>query len=125
VAMVGNGLVIVAVARTTALRRVSMFFVASLAASDFILGFVMNSIYFLYLFFYEHHEDVLPDQFYVKLIKAENYFWVQTVASTTFNLCAVSIDRLVAIVRPLIYQQVMTEKRCCVAITFIWCFSAI
>lgn len=95
--------------------RVNTYYIASLALADFIIGLTMTPLYICYAIAYDT----------LWLIKLEGYLWVVTVTATTYSLSAVSLDRFVAVVYPLRYHEVMTEKRCRVVIFFIWFGSVI
>lgn len=82
----GNSLVLVALWRTPSMHTTSNMFVASLALADFIVGSLANPLYVV-LTLMENLRDV-------RAIKnAETFVWLLTVTATTYNLCAVSIDR--------------------------------
>lgn len=114
----GNGVVLLAIYQTTALRTVSNFFIASLAFADVSVGLFMNPILIAKVALDRWQGDHW-------LSKLADFMWIQTTTSTTFNLCAVSIDRYVAITAVFKYHRVMTRKRCFVALTIIWLFSLI
>jgi len=57
------------------------------------------------------------------LSKLADFMWIQTTTSTTFNLCAVSIDRYVVITAVFRYHTVVTRKKCFGTLSFIWIFS--
>lgn len=112
----GNFAILVALLRTSALStRVNSYYIASLAFADFMIGLTMTPLYICYALAY--------DTFW--LIKIEGYLWIVTVTATTYSLSAVSLDRFVAVVYPLHYHQVMTEKRCRVVVFLIWFASVI
>lgn len=112
----GNFALLVALYRTSALStRVNTYYVASLALADFMIGLTMTPLYICYAMVYDT----------LWLIKLEGYLWILTVTATTYSLSAVSLDRFVAVVYPLRYHEVMTEKRCRAVIVFIWFGSAI
>lgn len=112
----GNFALLVALYRTSALNtRVNTYYVASLALADFMIGLTMTPLYICYALVYDT----------LWLIKLEGYLWILTVTATTYSLSAVSLDRFVAVVYPLRYHEVMTEKRCRAVIVFIWFGSAI
>lgn len=112
----GNGIVLLAIFQTTALRTVSNFFIASLAFADVSVAVFMNPILI---------SKVVLDQWQGNhwLSKLADFMWIQTTTSTTFNLCAVSIDRYVAITAVFRYHTVITRKKCFGTLTFIWIFS--
>ena len=112
----GNGIVLLAIYQTKTLRTVSNFFIASLAVADVSVGMFMNPILIskvgLNIWQGSHWLSKLAD-----------VMWIQTTTSTTFNLCAVSIDRYIAITAVFKYHRVITRKRCFAALTLIWLFS--
>lgn len=59
------------------------------------------------------------------LVKLEGFLWIVTVTATTHSLSAVSLDRLISVLYPLRYHQIMTKKRCRVVILLIWLESVI
>ena len=112
----GNLALLVALYRTSAINiRVNANYIASLAVADFLIGLTMTPLYICYAMACETSW----------LIKLEGYLWIVTVTATTYSLSAVSLDRFLAVVYPLHYHQVVTEKRCRVAIFFIWFGSVI
>ena len=112
----GNFAILVALYRTSALStRVNSYYIASLAFADFMIGLTMTPLYICYALAYDT----------LWLIKIEGYLWIVTVTATTYSLSAVSLDRFVAVVYPLHYHQVMTEKRCRFVVFLIWFASVI
>ena len=114
----GNGIVFLAIYQTTSLRTVSNFFIASLAFADVSVGVLMNPILISKVAL-----DLWQSNHW--LSKLADFMWIQTTTSTTFNLCAVSIDRYIAITAVFKYHRVMTRKKCFIALTLIWLFSLI
>ena len=114
----GNGIVLIAIYQTTTLQTVSNFFIASLSIADVSVGLLMNPILI---------SKVALDRWQGNhwLSKLADFMWIQSTTSTTFNLCAVSIDRYVAITSVFKYQRIMTRRKCYVALTVIWLFSFI
>ena len=112
----GNFLVLMAIVRTPTLRFASNVFIGSLAAADFTIGLTMNPIYTAIVTLNVVHEKH-------PLNVAEQYLWIHTVITTTFNLAAMSVERYIAIIHPLYYTQVITTERCVVAVGVIWSFS--
>ena len=107
----GNFALLVAQYRTPALStRVNNYFIVSLAFADFLIGLTMTPLYVCYALAYES----------LWFMKLEAFLWIVTVTATTYSLSAVSLDRLISVVYPLRYHQVMTEKRCRFAIFCIW-----
>lgn len=112
-----NLLVLTAIYSFSPLRKVSSFFIASLAFADLLVGLVMNPIY-TSIFIVKATED---DQHPLRV--AEHWLWLQTVITSTFTLTAVSIERFIAVTRCLRYSEIVTVKRCCYCVTSIWIFS--
>ncbi|KAL9960952.1 hypothetical protein ACROYT_G034461 [Oculina patagonica] len=75
----GNALVLIAILRTPSLRVASNVFIGSLAAADLTIGLVMNPIYAAIVCL-NITDTTHP------LNVAEQYLWIHTVITTTFNL---------------------------------------
>ena len=119
IAVFSNFLILVAFYQTPSLRSISNFFVVSLAVSDFLVGLTVNPVYtclFLTGLSFDYSR-VWPARL------AENWFWIQTVITSTFNLTAISLDRYIAITRTFQYSQIVTAGRCILGVVFIWTFS--
>lgn len=114
--MLGNGMVLFAIHKTPHLQRISNFFIASLAVADFSVGVLVNPFWAA-----RSALSVWKNQHPLTVITA--YMSMQTAVTTTFNLCAVSIDRYVAITRPLHYETILTRRRCKIIICLIWVLS--
>ncbi|XP_031557256.1 5-hydroxytryptamine receptor 2A-like [Actinia tenebrosa] len=114
--MIGNGMVLYAIYKTPYLQTVSNYFIASLAVADFSVGVLVNPFWAA-----RSALSVWHNQHPLTVITA--YMSMQTAVTTTFNLCAVSIDRYVAITRPLHYERILTRRRCKIIIAIIWILS--
>jgi hypothetical protein len=116
--MVGNALVLFAIYKTPQLQRISNYFIASLAFADFSVGLLVNPFWAAKsaLFVWQNEHPLT-------LITA--YMSMQTSVTTTFSLCAVSIDRYIAITRPMHYKQILCRRRCKLIIGIIWLLSFI
>lgn len=114
----GNGIVLIAIYQTTTLQTVSNFFIASLAIADVSVGLLMNPILISKVALGRWQGNHW-------LSKLADFMWIQSTTSTTFNLCAVSIDRYEAITSVFKYHRIMTRRKCYVALTVIWLFSFI
>lgn len=113
-----NLLVLIAIYNYSPLRKVSSFFITSLAAADLLVGLLMNPINAA-LFIIKATER----NFYHPLIVAEHCLWVQTVVTSTFTLTAVSIERYIAVRNCFRYFEIVTVKRCVCCVASIWIFS--
>ncbi|XP_022797290.1 adenosine receptor A2b-like [Stylophora pistillata] len=108
----GNFALIVALYRTSTVGlRVNNYFIGSLAFADFLIGLTMTPLYICY---------ALATYVDLWVVKLESFLWIVTVTATTYSLIAVSLDRLISVLYPLRYHQLMTEKRCRSAIALIW-----
>ena len=119
IAVCSNLLILVAFYQTSSLRSISNFFVVSLAVSDLLVGLAVNPVYvvlFVTGLSFDYSE-VWPARL------AENWFWIQTVITSTFNLTAISVDRYIAITNTFHYSQIVTPARCAAGVIFIWTFS--
>ena len=112
----GNVALLGALNRTATFRGgANYYFIVSLALADFFVVVTMTPLYICYALAYEPYW----------LIKLEGFLWIVTVTATTYSLSVVSLDRFISVVYPLIYPQVMTEKRCRVIIFLIWSVSVV
>lgn len=96
-------------------RRVNIYFILSLTVADTLIGLTMTPLYICYA--------AIHDPLW--LAKLEGFLWIMTVTATTHSLSAVSLDRLISVVYPLRYHQIVTKKRCRVVILLIWLGSVI
>lgn len=114
----GNSAVLHAIYSTARLRTVSNYFLCSLSTADLLVGIVMNPVY-VAVFFLQAQSDTHP------LRVAEHWLWIQSVVSSTFTLCAVTVERYVAIKFVFRYEHLVTVRRCIYSVVFIWTFSFI
>ena len=117
VATAGNLLVLLAIYKSTTLRPVvSNYFIASLAAADFLVGILVSPMYIaivaLRLWTSQHSLYVM-----------ENFIWVQSLIASTYSLSAIGVDRWIAITRVYAYKEIMTARRSVFIIVAIWLFS--
>lgn len=109
----GNSLVLIAVYKTHSLQVVSNFFICSLAMADLMVGLIGNPMNILMTNLALWGTDQPLD-------RASDFFWPQTLITTTFNLTAISIDRLIAVKWPLRYSSLMTTEVAYFVIAFVW-----
>ena len=118
IALGGNTLILLSIYRVRSLRSASNIFIASLAASDLLVGLLMNPTY-IALSATKKWFSVHP------LYKLENFLWIQCLVTSTFTLCAISIERLIAVTSAIRYRQIITKRRCCHIVLSIWISSLV
>lgn len=114
-----NIIILISFYQTRALRTISNFFVVSLAVSDLFVGLAVNPVYVAV-----HTTGITIDFSRVWPVRlAENWLWIQTLITSTFNLTAISVDRYTAVTNTFRYTQIITKERCIFGAAFIWTFS--
>lgn len=114
--IVGNCLVIAAVFCSSKLRSVTNLFIVSLAVADLLVGVAVLpfsatlEIYKVWIF----------GQIWCKMWLALDV-WMCT--ASILNLCAISLDRYVAVTRPITYPSIMSSSRAKVLIAGLWVLS--
>lgn len=108
-AILGNGFVIYLICTRRRLKTVPNRFVLSLALADFGVGACFFPTHFTCNFFQSSCNRSVADDIAVLMIY-----------SSTTSLCAMTIDRFLAIVKPLSYRTLMTRRRanCLIAISW-------
>ncbi|KAG9509851.1 hypothetical protein GZH46_01622, partial [Fragariocoptes setiger] len=114
VVIVGNVLVILAVYASAKLRNVTNLFVVSLAVADLILGVAVLP----YSLLFEIMNVWLFGELWCRAWLVVDV-WIST--ASILNLCAISIDRYVAVTRPMRYKALMTNRRARLVIGLVWC----
>nr|QQY02459.1 5-hydroxytryptamine receptor 1A-3 [Cryptocotyle lingua] len=116
--MIGNMLVTLAVALVRKLQTPSNFLIVSLAVSDLFVGLVVMPITIIY-----HLNQEWP--FNEALCDTYIAFDVLLCTASILNLCAISVDRYLAITKPLRYAVKRTPKRMFLMIGGVWVASAL
>lgn len=115
----GNSLVCYSVVSYYRLRSPTNYFVVSLAVSDFLVGVVILPF---------RLTQTLNNNVWPASLGNEGcqfWIWMDILCSgaSIVNLAGISIDRLLAIKRPLKYREEMTSKRAYLAILFVWVYA--
>jgi len=118
--LIGNGLVVIAVASTRRLRSsVTNYFVVSLAVADLTVAVLVMP----YAVLYELHGRWTFGWVFC-------YFWISCdvtcCTASILHLGVISVDRYLAVTEPLTYRGRMTRRRALMAVAGVWtCSSAI
>ncbi len=116
--LIGNLLVCVAITKTPKLRKVVNYYLLSLAVSDLLVcAFVMP------LAIYQE----ITGEWRMSTVTCRVWvlFDVLLCTSSIWNLCLVSIDRFLAITKPIKYTKYRTPRNAAIAIFLIWLISFI
>ena len=111
----GNALILAAIYKVPAQKTVSNAFIGSMSVADFSVGLLMNPLWVAKSILNIWKSDN-------KLSTGIEVLTMQTIVATTFSLCAVSVDRYIAVTK-MRYHEIMTWKRARIIIVFIWMFS--
>ncbi|XP_043265672.1 alpha-2 adrenergic receptor [Colletes gigas] len=118
VIVVGNMLVIIAIATEKALKNIQNWFIASLAVADFFLGLVImpfslaNEIMGYWIFGY----------WWCDIYSAMD---VLLCTASIMNLCLISLDRYWSITQAVEYLKKRTPARAALMIALVWLLSAL
>lgn len=119
IAIVGNTLVLIAIAKTPRLRTVTCYFIASLAVGDLYLNIVLIPMWIVKLDWNLWTLDNHPLQLAIE------FFNLQMSTTVAYNLGVVSVDRLISIKYVYRYTQILTPRRSIIVILGIWSLSLV
>ena len=112
VAVVGNGLAIFLITTRPNLRTTTNWFVLSLAVADFGVG----AVYYPRVSFCPIFDKTCVNEG----VKIAILIGILFVNASITNLCALTLDRYLAIVHPLRYVAFMTKKRVALLVSAAW-----
>ena len=122
VAITGNALVLYAVWKTPALRSPSILLLCGLASTDVCVGLIAQPLFIAgnFIDLFSRSEDLK-----FKFEKAYKTIGMTLCGASLFMVAGVSIDRLIAIVKPLQYPSVVTSSRVTRTLVAIWVVNAL
>ncbi|XP_026668424.1 octopamine receptor Oamb [Ceratina calcarata] len=114
--VLGNVLVIMAVYHTSKLRNVTNMFIVSLAVADLMVGLAVLPFSAMW----EVFKVWIFGDLWCSIWLAVDV-WMCT--ASILNLCAISLDRYLAVTRPVSYPQIMSPKRARLLVATVWILS--
>ena len=118
IACTTNVLILITIYKKPALHSVTYYFLASLAVGDFFVGIVALPLWITRSLLAVADEEN-------PLSIAVDCVYVLFVGISTYNLCAVSLERYVGVMFPLRYNDIVTVRRFQYAVASVWVFSGV
>ena len=120
VAIFGNAFVLYGVWKTPSLRSPSILLLCGLASTDFSVGFIAQPMFIARSFL-----ELFSHSLNLKLLSINIYFTIGSClcGSSLAMMTGISIDRLIAIYKPLQYPSIVTSSRVTRILVAIWIVS--
>ena len=122
VAISGNALVLYGVWKAPALRSPSTLLLCGLASTDLLVGLVAQPFFIVRSFISLYSQSESLKQV---IIEAYTTVGISLCATSLFIIAGISVDRLVAIVKPLQYPSIVTSSRVTRILVVIWAVCAL
>ena len=122
VAISGNALVLYGVWKAPALRSPSTLLLCGLASTDLLVGLVAQPFFIVRSFISLYSQSESLKQV---IIEAYTTVGISLCATSLFIIAGISIDRLIAIVKPLQYPSIVTSSRVTRILVLIWAVCAL
>uniref|UniRef100_H2Y8S1 G-protein coupled receptors family 1 profile domain-containing protein n=1 Tax=Ciona savignyi TaxID=51511 RepID=H2Y8S1_CIOSA len=112
----GNILVIVAFHANRRLQTITNYFILSLAYADMVIGLVSMNLFTIY---------IVQGEWRLGPLVCDIWLCIDYVASnaSVMNLLIISVDRYLALTKPLTYRAKRTKRRACLMIVGAWMVS--
>ena len=111
VAILGNGLVIFVIISRTRLHMLPNWFVLSLSLADFLVGLAIVPTDFVCKIYVPSAMGTCKIGYIIAML---------AIFSSVANLCAMTVDRYIAIIKPLRYVAWMTSRRAAILVVLAW-----
>ena len=111
-----NLVVLLAMRRVTFIRLPSKLLLCSLVLTDLGSGSVVQSPFTAFLFLRAIYPDLVPCSLYLSFAVTACLF----ASASLLTVAAISLDRYAALFFYLKYQQIVTTRRVCAVLAFIW-----